>query len=236
MLLFTQGETDRAGADATRALTFETIDGDVAVMARHLLGHVEHARGNLDAARDRFIASAEAFRALSTPWGVGNALIGQAGVALARAEAEGAERLLDEATAVLRRAGPWFLNGPLYIRALNAVRRGKADEAIALVRESLASSRKLRDKFGFVYALTPLAAAAALKGDYAWAARVLGTRDVVTKRTGATSVDKSVQEMRERTEAEARTQLGPDRWARAHEAGRSASIESLLKEIDRLRR
>lgn len=236
MLLFTQGEIDRARAHATRALTVETIDMDVAVMARHLLGHVEHARGNLDAARDRFIASAEGFRALSTPWGVGNALLGQAGIALARGEIEDAERLLDDATSVLRRAGPWFLNGPLYIRALHAVRRGKADDAIALVRESLASSRKLRDKFGFVYALTPLAAAAVLKGDYAWAARVLGSRDAVTKRTGATSIDKSVQEMRDRTEEEARLQLGPDRWARAHEAGRSASIESLLKDIDRPRR
>ena len=46
-----------------------------------------------------------------------------------------------------------------------AVRRGNPDEAIAVVRESLTLFRQLHDKFAFVYALVPLAAAAALKGD-----------------------------------------------------------------------
>ena len=60
-----------------------------------------------------------------------------ASVALATGDADQAERLLDEATAVLRQAGPWFLTWALYVRAILAVRRGNADEAIALVRESL---------------------------------------------------------------------------------------------------
>ena len=62
-------------------------------------------------------------------------------------------------------------------------------EAIAFVRESLTHIRGLHDKFAFVYALVPLAAAAALKGDDAWAARILGARDAVTERTGATVAD-----------------------------------------------
>ena len=93
-------------------------------------------------------------------------------------------------------------------------------------------SRALHDKFAFVYALTPLAAAAALKGDDTWAARVLGTRDAVTEQTGASSVDKSVRELRERTEQEVRGRLGSDRWAREYAAGRRASIDSLLKDIE----
>jgi hypothetical protein len=232
-MLFAQGEVFRARSGVTRALTCDAVDMDVAVMAGHLLGHVEHAQGNLDAAHERFLASAQGFDALSIHWGVGNALIGQAGIALAGGDVEQGERLLDGATSVLRHAGPWFLNMPLYIRALNAVRRGRADEAIALVRETLVSSRILHDKFAFVYALTPLAAAAVLKGDHAWAARVLGARDAVVERTGAASIDRSVKELRERTEEEARARLGPDRWARAFCAGRSASIDSLLKDIDR---
>ena len=94
------------------------------------------------------------------------------------------------------------------------------DEAIALVRESLTRIRELHDKFAFVYALVPLAAAAVLKGDDAWAARILGARDAVTERTGATVVDKSVHDLREQAEREVRARLGPDRWARAYAAGR----------------
>ena len=120
----------------------------------------------------------------------------------------------------------------LYVRAIRAVWRKNADEAIALVRESLACILKIHDKFAFVYALVPLAAAAVLKRDDAWAARILGARDAVTERTGATVVDKSVNELGERAEAEARARLGPDQWARAYAAGRAISIDSLINDIN----
>jgi len=38
--------------------------------------------------------------------------------------------------------------------------------------------------------------------------------------------------VQEQSEREVRGRLGPDRWARAYAAGRTASIDSLLKEID----
>jgi ATP/maltotriose-dependent transcriptional regulator MalT len=153
-------------------------------------------------------------------------------LALATGDADQAERLLDEATAVLRHAGPWFLTWALYVRAILAVRRGNPDEAITLMRESLTRIRELHDKFAFVYALVPLAAAAVLKGDDAWAARILGARDAVTERTGVMVVDKSVQDLQEQSERETRARLGPDRWARAYAAGRNASIDSLMKDVD----
>ena len=118
------------------------------------------------------------------------------------------------------------------MRAVLAVRRGNPDQAIALVRENLTRIRELHDKFAFVYALVPLAAAAVLKGDDAWAARILGARDAVTERTGVTVVDKSVHDLREQAEREARARLGPDRWARAYVAGRGTSIDALLKDIE----
>ena len=122
----------------------------------------------------------------------------------------------------------------LYVRAILAVRREQPDEAIGLVRQSLTRIRELHDKFAFVYALVPLAAAAVRKGDDAWAARILGARDAVTERTGATVADKSVDDLREQAEREARARLGPTRWARAYAAGRTTSIDSLLKDIDRV--
>ena len=167
----------------------------------------------------------EAFRTLAIPWGVGNALSGMAGVALATGDAAQAERLLDEATSVLRHAGPWFLSLALYVRAILAVRRGNPDEAIALVRESLTHIRELQDKFAFVYALVPLAAAAVLKGDDEWAARILGARDAVTRTHGATVVGPIGARPQRTGGTGGRARLGPDRWARAYAAGRGASID-----------
>jgi non-specific serine/threonine protein kinase len=214
------------------ALAHEAGDLETVAQGEHLSGHVEHALGNVVVARDRFAASIERFRALAIPSGTGNALSGMAVLALATGDADRAEHLLDEATSVLRQAGPWFLTWTLYVRAVLAVRRGYADEAIALVRESLDRIRELHDTFAFVYALVPLVAAAVLKGDHAWAARLLGARDSVTERTGVTVVDKSVRDLQEQSEREARATLGPDRWARAYAAGRVTSIDSLIKDVD----
>jgi hypothetical protein len=225
---YTQGELDRARAGLSRALALTHGPGDAAVVvqAENLSGHIERAVGNLDSARDRFVRSVDGFRALGIPWGTGNALTGLAGLALATGDVPQAERLLDEATAVLRRAGPWFLMPVLYLRAIQAVRRRNADEAIALVRENLMRIRELHDKFAFVYALVPLAAAAVLKRDDAWVARILGARDAIVERTGITVVDTPVHDLRDHAEREARARLGPDRWAQAYAAGRRASIDS----------
>ena len=229
-----QGDPQRARTVLVRALAGppDATDPAVTAHAEVLLGHVERAGGNVEAARDLFDRSVQGFKRLAIPWGIGNALIGLASIALTAGAADSAERLLDEATAVLRDAGPWFLNLPLYIHAILAVQRGKPDAAIALVRESLTCSRQLHDKFAFVYALVPLAAAASLKGDDAWAARILGARDAITERTGATVADRSIRGLREEAERQGRGRLGPDRWARAYAAGRTASIDSLLKDIE----
>ena len=233
VMWYTQGQVGHAREWLTRASSLgPDIDADVVAMAEILMGHVEQAGGHQEAAREQFTRSMEQFRTISSAWGIGNALMGIASVALASGDIVTAERVLDEATAELQHAGPWFLNLPLYIRANLAVQRGQADAAIEYVRESLCCSRALHDKFAFVYALTPLAAAAALKGDDTWAARVLGTRDAVTEQTGASAVDKSVGELCERTEQEVRGRLGPECWAREYTAGRRASIDSLLRDIE----
>jgi tetratricopeptide (TPR) repeat protein len=235
-MLYTRGEIERARTALTRAVAVAGGAGEMGVclVADNLLGHVETAIGDLDAARDRFARTLEAFRAGAIPWGVGNALNGMAGVALAKGDSIDAERLLIEAASALRQAGPWFLASVINLLAILAARRGNADEAIALVRENLMRIRELQDKFAFVYALVALAAAAVLKGENAWAARILGAGDSVTERTGATVVDKPVQDLREETEREARARLGPDRWALAYAAGRSASIDALMKDVDRV--
>jgi predicted ATPase/DNA-binding XRE family transcriptional regulator len=230
----TSGDLEQARSAASRALALAREADETTVMlhALHLLGHIEQARGNVDNANVLLGQSLDGFKAASMPWGIGNALVGMATAALAARDVQKAERLLDEASSVLRHAGPWFLNLPLYIHAIAAVQRGDADAAMALVHESLLCSRHLRDRFAFVYALVPLAAAAELKGMDALAAKALGTRDAITERTGATAASHSVRQLRERVEQQAKARLGLREWARAYETGRSASIDSLLNDIE----
>jgi ATP/maltotriose-dependent transcriptional regulator MalT len=237
MMSYSLGDLGRARTGLTRALTLahEAGDADTVAQAEHLFGHVEHGTGDAIAARDRFERSVAGFRALGIPWGVGNSLNGMAKVAIAMGDDAEAERLLDEATTVLQHC-PWFLALVLYRRAVLEVRRGNANEALALVRESLSLFRRLHDKYAIVYVMVPLAAAAVLKGDGTWAARIRGAQDAVTERTGATIADKWVQEIRDGAERDARSRLGPDRWARAHAAGRVTSIDSWIKEINEVLR
>jgi predicted ATPase/DNA-binding XRE family transcriptional regulator len=234
VMLYAQAEYERSRTGATRALARaqSTGDMDLVAQAEHLFGHLEYAVGDLDAARHRFAHSVEVFRALAIPWGIGHALSGMAEVALATGDADEAERLLDEASPALQETGPWFLSLGLYIRAIVALRRGSSDKVIAVVRESLTRIRDLQDRFAFVYTLVPLAAAAVLKGDDAWAARVLGAREAVMQRTGVAIVDIAVHDLRGQTERRARARLGPDRWSAAYEDGRRSSIDDLLNDID----
>jgi hypothetical protein len=101
------------------------------------------------------------------------------------------------------------------------------------VRESLTLIRGLPDNHAFVFALGPLAAAAVVRGNDAWAARILGARDAVTERTQATVVVRqSLDRLIGLGEGDVCARLGPDRWAAAYAAGRHSSIDSLLKDID----
>jgi predicted ATPase/DNA-binding XRE family transcriptional regulator len=228
LMWFTKGELDRARVGLERALVLARAadDQEMILHAANLLAHVEHAAGNVAAAREQLTQSVERFRARALPWGIGSALIALATLAIAAGDTGQGERHLAEATSVLRQAGPWFLMQVLIVRANLAVRRGDADEAIALVRENLTRIRELHDKFAFVYALVPLAAAAVQKGDDTWAARILGVRDGVLERTGVTVVDTPVHDLRKQTERDAREHLGPDRWAREYAAGRRTAIDS----------
>ena len=99
-------------------------------------------------------------------------MTGIATLHLATGDPTSAQRLLDEATSVLRPVGPWFLALALDVRAILAVRGGNAAmKSIAIVRDSLALIRGLHDNHAFVFALgSPLAVAAMLKADEAWVA------------------------------------------------------------------
>ena len=232
VMRYAQGDLHGSRADCERALAFSDERTTAAALAWNILGHVAIAMGDFAIARGSFETVLERFRPLNIPWVTGNALAGLALVSLADRSFEDTDRLLAEATAVMAGVGPWFSEIVFYVRAVLLVRRSRPLEAIGVVRESLAHIKILNDKFALVYALVPLAAAAEQLGDDAWASRLLAMRDAVTERTGAVPVDDSVRDLRDRVERDARARLGQKRWAREYEAGRQASVESLLKDID----
>jgi ATP/maltotriose-dependent transcriptional regulator MalT len=234
MMCFDQGDLARSRTRIDRALALARAGGEPVDVARaeDLAARVEHAVGNFDQARNLFDSAIDRFRALAIPWGVGNGLIGLARVFVAAGDATRAERLLDEAAPAIENAGPWFLSRSLYVRAIMAVQRGAADEAMTLVRGSLSRIVDLQDKYGVAFTLVPLATAAVLKGDDEWAARILGARDAISERTGAPIVLKMVSDLHAQAEREARARLSADRWSAAYAAGRKASIDSVLAEID----
>jgi predicted ATPase/DNA-binding XRE family transcriptional regulator len=228
----TQGELERARDRLTQALQMARHTGDRAAVATGawMLGHVEYAAGQRDAARNWFTESRDVFAALAVPWGLGSATSGLAWVALASGDEVEAERLAGEAASQLASSGQWFVSLSLYIRILLALRRGDADQVIAMMRKSLARARESQDTIAVVYGLVPLAAAAALKGDYAWVARILGARDAISDRTGAVLVDPLMYGVQEDVAREARARLGSDRWAQAYAAGRNSSIDAMLRD------
>ena len=230
----TQGELERARVRLTRGLQLarNTGDMDAVAIGAWMLGHVEYAAGNPEAARNWFTESRDVFRALRVPWGLGSATSGLAWVALAAGDETEADRLTNEAMSQLTSSGQWFLSLSLYIRILLALRHGNADEVIGLMRNSLIRARESQDAFAIVYGLVALAAAAALRGDNGWVARILGVREAISERSGAILVDPLMYELHERVAREARAQLGPERWAQAYAAGRRSSIDAMLKEID----
>jgi hypothetical protein len=233
-MCYSQRELGLARTRLERAVTVVggAGDPDVMALAENLSGRVEHAFGDVDAARTQFARSTERCRAMSIKWGIGSALTGMAAVALTTGDFGHAERLLDEATSELQHTGPWFLTLSLNVRALLAVRRQDPDAAIAWVRESLIRIRDLQDKLSFVHAMAILAAAAALAGYDAWASRILGAQDAMTERTGARVADKSLDDLRQQVAREVRDRLGPDRWTHAYAAGRTTTIDGLLNDID----
>ena len=214
-----------------------TIGHDVAdrdVLAIEILfGHVEQAGGNLEASRERSRAAFNKAWTISSSWGIGNSLLEWQALPWRPVIS------ITPSVCLMKRPQCFAMPGlgssiSLSISARTALRRGKADEAIALIRESSAavarfttnshsSSRSLR--------WPPPQPRRRRHGPH----ELLGTWDAVTERIGASAVDKTVRELRERTEREVRERLGPARWSGAYAAGHAASIDSLLKDIDSAR-
>lgn len=232
---YSQGELPEARVALERILAMGESAGDPAVtaFAELVRAHVLHAQGEVEDARKGFLRSIDRHRALNMAWAVGNGLSGLAVTLMALNDDAGATVLTEEAEIVLLQAGPWFRALTRYVEAMLALRRGDPNAALRYVRGSMTFIREMHDKFTFVNALVALFMAAVLKGDDEWAARIQGASHALTERTGVLPSDQPVHESRLEAERAVERRLGPDRWMRHYTAGRTASIDTLLGEIDR---
>ena len=218
--------------ERARPLARGAGDDWTATQIENLMGHVDRAEGRLDDARAEFLRALAGFRSVGRPGATITSLGGLAWVALAAGAVDEAERWLDEADEIGRATGPWFSMLPLYLRAVIAARRGDADRAIALTRANLVHATAVHERFVVVHALVPFAAAAALKGDDAWAAGILGARESVIEQSGSRVTDPSVIDLCDRAERDVRARMGDASWTRAFEAGRRMTVCALIDEID----
>jgi predicted ATPase/DNA-binding XRE family transcriptional regulator len=237
-MLCAHGQFIHARNALSRALALAEIarDEETRAHATSMLGRADTGLGQLTTARNWWSDAAKRFEALAIPWGTGYSLLGLASVALASGDTDQAERRLDEADEAFRHAGPWFLTRTLTMRAIIAAHRGHAEEAIITVRDSLVQIRVLQDKFTYLYALVALAIAADLTRADAWAALILGARDALVERTGHTVALTLAHDLATEAERRVRARLDPEQWAMAYAAGRKASIDALLKDIDHVLR
>jgi predicted ATPase/transcriptional regulator with XRE-family HTH domain len=232
LLRFTLGDLDGARRAGARVADDLPAEPEVLAIAVLCLAHVEYSSGRPDTARRHFSRTRSLFHDLGIAWGEGSGVNGLAWVALAAHDAPQAARLLDEADTSFAACGPWFRSLGLYLRAVLAIQAGDASTALRLTRESLTGIRVFHDTFAFAYAVVPLLVAAGLLGDATWVARISGTRDAFTDRTGTRAVDPVTSGMSAGAEEDARRRLGTDAWADAYAKGRRASVAEMLREID----
>ena len=137
---------------------------------------------------------------------------------------------------MLRQAGPWFLIWALSVRAIVAVRRGNADEAIAFLREALTCIRDLQDRGRIRIHVGPVGRRRGTQerrrvGGANPGRQGCGQRADRRHRGRNWCTTSTVQ-----SEREVRARLGPDQWAGAYAAGRRTSFDALLKDIDHVLR
>ena len=135
-MCYAQGELARARIQLNAGLAAASGAGemDVVAFAENLLGHVEHAAGNEDAARAWFASAVLGFRRLATPWGLGNALTGMRGDCLSEGAriVAGGRAIFHGATfsAVPPGDAFWYVNSNGLVEI--AVNGGRADRVLGL--------------------------------------------------------------------------------------------------------
>jgi hypothetical protein len=157
-----------------------------------------------------------------------NNILGQ--MALARGDFNAARELLTDGEVLCRQSGDWYtLMVVLLGRGLCELTRGDIHGAELLVHESTRLGAMV-GLWGMVMNHIALAATAALRGQAARAARLLGTVETLRARTGLNLILPAFSELREHARLVALDQLGPRTFERAVAEGRAMSPDMAVAE------
>jgi non-specific serine/threonine protein kinase len=222
-------------AQGDPASGFARLD-EAAVIASRLgdpftISSVPGMHGSVDADIESCIAAFESSLAIQ---GGRNLFVARANVeerlALAYDRGGRREQAADLRAALVRRAveaGDVFETSYLLLNAgLNAGVRGEASDARELLRQALSLKQGMDDPVGLAQAEEALASVAALEGDGARAATLLGAARSIWDEVGGTvsTFPSPVTALRPGTEEAARSRLGARGYDSAFDRGRAYSV------------
>jgi predicted ATPase/class 3 adenylate cyclase/Tfp pilus assembly protein PilF len=227
-----QGDDPAAMAWLEQATALARAVGDRRTEARALnsLGVLANQQGDLERAGARYAESLALMRKAGDRRGIAVALSGLGNIAFSQGDLEQAAAAFAEALALFRQGGD---RAHIAVGLVNlgwvARRRGAVAEAEALGREALALDRKLGDLRRCAEDLEHLASTAAVAGQGARTARLLGAAAAVRETLGAPQPPDERADI-EQAVAAARAALGEDAWAAAYAAGQALTLEEAIAE------
>jgi predicted ATPase len=221
LILWTQGDNDRAAtaAERARAIGESSDDAELLALAVHMLGLVEVVRGHWDEAECLMTEALAVQRAIGTP-GYGAWAIAALGtIAHQRGDAVTSARLSGEALTMFRAIGhDSGAATALCTLAGLASDSGDEREALAAYREALELWVGSGERTSISLAFSGLAALAAALDQPELAATLVGAADARLDESGADR--RQGHRLYERAAAAAQAALGEERFAVLASAGR----------------
>lgn len=225
---YARGQYEEAGADLDEAaaILHGMHEPETLALALALRGYVCVVQGEHSQAI-RTLREAEALgRAAAQPFLA--TMAAAASTVVSRARLSEADAQLTVCEAEMRDLGnPWSLGVALNLHAWVCLLRGRHGDAEDRAREAVVMLGQLNDVWAMMHGLTILADAVALQADYARAARLYGSVDVLVERSGA-RLFHFYQATSEHCREQVERHLGSARFDVLRQEGRALPLEAVL--------
>lgn len=230
MVLFTEGDLDRAAQTAEAALAMSTRIGEpeLTALAYHMLGLIEASLGRFNRAEAFMEDVRDRNRAFGMPTLEAMALIALSNIAYRCGDAETGARRAEDALAICRATGHAG-GAALAIEKLARHARDQGDDhrAASLYREALALWAGIGERWLIVRGLAGLASIASGHGQPEHAATLVGTADGRLRESGGGAAADTRQQL-DGVARSARGALGEERFAELFAAGGTLPMGKVL--------
>ena len=230
---FRQGDSRIAAGYVQKSLELYRELGDEEGIARAIaeLGGIAIHEGDLDRARERYEEAVPLFRQQGRQSRVAAALGNLGTIAHMQHDYATAVGYYDEAIELAKGSGD--IDGAavnLHNLARSELALGRAEAGLEALRESLAIARDLGYREVIAYGLGGLAELAMIEDDPERAATMLGASEQLFHEIGAVASPDEA-ESRERVDAYALGELGPERLAELRAVGAELDLDELLENV-----